>query len=136
MRSFILVLISVTALAAAGCGLNVQAPDLFMLTRAGAGGTLTLLVNDSGTIACDGSKPQTLPDPLLLQARDLASKLDSDAKSGLELPQRPDSVYRYTIRLQDGTIAFPDTAATARTELAQVELFVLQAQGACKINGA
>ncbi len=136
MRSFTLAVITVTALSAAGCGLNVQSPDLFMLTRTGAGSRLTLLVNDSGTIACDGAKPRTLPDPLLLQARDLATSLDSDAKSGLELPQRPDSVYRYTIRLQDGTIAFPDTAASTHKELAQVELFVLQARTACKINGA
>lgn len=135
MRHFIVAVIVVTALGAAGCGLNVQSPDLFLLTRVGAGSKLTLLVNDSGTIACDGAKPRTLPDPLLLQARDLAKNLDSDAKSGLKLPQRPDSVYRYTLRLQSGTIAFPDTAAGARAELAQVELFVLQARGACKING-
>ena len=30
----------------AGCGLSVQSPDLFLLTRTGQGRTLTLLVSD------------------------------------------------------------------------------------------
>jgi hypothetical protein len=124
-----------TCVALAACGLNVQSPDLFQLTRTGARGKLTLLVNDSGTIACNGRSAQSLPDPLLLQARDLASALDADAKAGLNIPQAPDSVFRYIVKLQDGTIAFPDTAASRRKELAQVELFVLQAtQNPCKLS--
>lgn len=132
MRILTAVVIILTGLLAAACGLKVQSPDLFMLTRAGAGSRLTLLVNDGGTIACNGATPRTLPDPLLLQARDLATSLDSDAKSALDLRQQANSVYRYTVRLQNGTIAFPDTAARRRKELAQVEVFVLQAQSACR----
>lgn len=115
----------------AGCGLNVQSPDLFLLTRTGQGPRLTMLVNDSGTISCNGARARSLADPLLLKARDLASALDNDAKAGLRLPQTPDAVYRFTIRLQDGAVAFPDTAGARHPELAQAELFVLQAQSAC-----
>jgi hypothetical protein len=120
----------------AGCGLNVQSPDLFLLTRTGAGRTLTLLVNDAGTISCDHGKARPLADPMLLQARDLASTLDDDAKAHLTLPQGPRSVYRFTIALQNGTVAFPDTAAAAHHELSQAELFALQAAGsACGSGG-
>ena len=118
---------------AAGCGLNVQSPDLFVLTRAGAGQKLTVLVNDSGTVRCNGGASKPLPDPLLLQARDLASKLDTDAKSNLRIAPGPNTVNRYTVKLQDGSISFPDTAGAAHRELAQTELFATQvADGPCR----
>jgi hypothetical protein len=111
----------------AGCGLDVQSPDLFQVTRSGAGRTLTVLVNDGGTIACNGGKPKALPDRLLLQARDLATNLNKDAKAKLTLNRTADSVFSYTVKVQNGTFTFPDTAASARKELAQLELFVVQA---------
>jgi hypothetical protein len=113
----------------AGCGFAVQAPDLLLLTRTGEGGRLMLLVNDGGTIACNGGRPRPLPDPLLLEARDLASALGGDAQEKLRIPSPANSVYRYTIRLQQGTIAFPDTAAASGKypRLAQAEQFALQA---------
>lgn len=117
----------------AGCGFDVQSPDLFLLTRTGPGHKLTMLVNDSGTVSCNGAATKPLPDPLLLQARDLATSLDNDAKAKLRIPPGPGSVYRYTVRLQDGTISFPDTAGTAHSELAQTELFATQvADGPCR----
>jgi hypothetical protein len=116
----------------AGCGENVQSPDLFLLTRTGQGQTLTLLVNDSGTISCDGRAPRPLPDQLLLVARDLANSLDDDAKAGLRIKRPPNSVFSYMVRLQDGTISFPDTAGSTRQELAQAEQFAVEAaQGPC-----
>lgn len=125
---------ALSALALAGCGLDVQSPDLFLLTRTGPGGRLTLLVNDSGTISCDGRRAQSLPDPLLLQARDLATSLDNDAQAGMHIAASADTVYRYSVRLQDGTITFPDTAGAHHQELAQAELFALQAaQNPCKV---
>jgi hypothetical protein len=114
------------------CGLNVQSADLFVLTRTGQGKPLTLLVNDSGTIRCNGGSAKPLPDRLLLQARDLANSLDADAKAKLRIAPAPASVASYTVKLQDGTISFPDTAASKRSELAQAELFALQAShGPC-----
>ena len=120
----------------AGCGFDVQSPDLFLLTRTGQAGKLTLLVNDSGTIRCNGGAAKQLPDPLLLQARDLATSLDGDAKSKLRIPAPTNSVYAYTVTLQDGTISFPDTAAARHSELAQAEQFALSAaQSVCGIGG-
>ena len=124
------------AIALAGCGLDVQSPDLFLLTRSGAGQHLQLLVNDSGTISCDGRTAKPLSDALLLQARDLAASLDSDAKSKLRFAAARGSVFSYTIKLQDGTLSFPDTAAGRRSELAGVELWAVQAaQGPCGLSG-
>jgi hypothetical protein len=123
----------------AGCGLSVQSPDLFLLTRTGQGQKLTLLVNDGGSIRCNGAPARTLPDRLLLQARDLASSLGGDAREQLRIPPPPrGSVFRYTIRLQQGTISFPDTATSSGRypRLAQAELFALRAaQQACGLSG-
>jgi hypothetical protein len=120
------------AMLLAACGENVQSPDLFVLTRTGQGQTLTLLVNDSGTIRCDGRAAKPLPDQMLLVARDLANSLDEDAKTGLHLPTPSNSVFSYTVRLEDGTIHFPDTAGSRHQELAQAEQFAVEAaQGPC-----
>jgi hypothetical protein len=111
-----------------GCGFEVEEPDLFLVTRTGAQGQrLSLLVNDGGTISCDGGKPKNLPDPQLLQARDLASELNTDVSSKLRFPGSARSVYSYTVKVQNGTMSFPDTAALSRKELSDLELFVVQA---------
>ena len=114
------------SLALAGCGLDVQSADLFKVTRSGAGTRpLTLLVNDSGTISCDSGKAKPLSDPQLLQARDLADNLNQDVT--LRFARNARSVFTYTVQVQKGTFSFPDTAASARKELSQLELFVVQA---------
>lgn len=126
-----------TALALLGsaCGLAVQSPDLFLLIRTGGGAKLTLLINDSGTISCDGGAAKQLSDPLLLRARDLATSLDTDAKAKLRIPPSKNSIYSYSVQLQDGTIRFPDTAALRHPELAQAVSFALQlAQRSCGIS--
>jgi hypothetical protein len=127
-----------TAVAAAvstGC-LSVQAGDLFLLTRTGAGPRLTLLVNDGGTVRCNGGAAKPLPDKLLLQARDLSSTLDDDAKNHLHIPRSANAVASYSVKLKDGTISFPDTSASAHSELAQLELLTVQiARGPCGLSG-
>jgi hypothetical protein len=123
------------AAALSGC-LSVQAADLFLLTRTGGGPKLTLLVNDSGTVRCDGGRAKPVPDRFLLQARDLANTLNTDAKNRLNLPRTPNTVAMYTVKLQNGTISFPDTAARTHSELAQLELLTVQvAQGPCGLSG-
>jgi hypothetical protein len=123
----------VAAAVLSGCGLNVESPDLFQVSRTGPGPKLTLLVNDGGTISCNGGKPISLPDPLLLQARDLSTSLNKDTNLHLRPNRR--SVFTYTVKVQTGTFTFPDTAASARKELAQLELFVVQAAAnPCGLN--
>jgi hypothetical protein len=135
-RALAATLLASAAALTGGCGFDVQSPDLFLLTRTGQGVTLTLLVNDGGTIRCNNARARKLSDPLLLRARDLANSLDNDARHGLRIAAPPNSAFRYTIKLQDGTIVFPDTAARAHSELAQAELFAVQAgQQACGLSG-
>jgi hypothetical protein len=110
----------------------VESPDLFLLTRTGNGQTLTLLVNSGGTIRCNGGPAKPLADKLLIVARGLATTLGSDATKKLNYPRTANSVYMYSVRLQQGTVTFPDTAGRRRSEFAQTELFALQAdQEAC-----
>jgi hypothetical protein len=124
-------------LAVCGCGLQVQSADLFLLTRVGEGQRLTILVNDSGTIRCNSQKTKPLSDALLIAARDLATNLDNDAQASLRIAAGPHTVYRYTIRLQDGTISFPDMAALKHHELSRAELFAVQAPAqACGIGAS
>jgi hypothetical protein len=119
-----------------GCGFDVASPDLFLLARTGEGKPLRLLVNDAGTIRCDGGRTRKLSDPLLLRARDIATSLAADAKRQLRIPASQNSTFHYTVKLQDGTISFPDTAAASHSELAQLELFAVQAaQQACGLAG-
>ena len=119
---------ALVAVLSAGCGFDVEQPDLFLVIRSNAEGQkLSLLVNDGGTISCNGGKPKNLPDPLLLQARDLASTLNNDVSAKLRFPASARSVFSYTVRVQNGTMSFPDTAALSRKELSDLELFVVQA---------
>ena len=117
---------------ATGCGLEVQGADLFLVTRTGEGQKLTLLVNDDGTISCNGGKAKQLPDPMLLVARDESNSLNNDVKLRFAADASAQSVYSYTVKVPNGTFTFPDTAGSARKELAQLELFVVQAaSGPC-----
>jgi hypothetical protein len=128
--------VAALAVALAGCGLDVQQADLFLLTRTGQGPKLTLLPNDSGTIRCDGGKARTLPDALLIEARDLAQDLDTDARRGLTIKPMAGTVFDYRVKLQNGTISFPDSAARTHKELSQATLFAAQAaQRACGLSG-
>ncbi len=134
MRLTHLALLMPAVVIVAACGLNIESADLFLLTRTGEGTKLTMLVNDSGTIRCNGGPVKTLSDPLLLQARDLATSLDNDATAKLHIPSPPESVFSYKVTLENGTITFPDTAGARHSELAQTEQFVLAAAPACGIS--
>jgi hypothetical protein len=125
MRLRAAALIVVTAALLAGCGFDVESPDLFLVTRTGPGPKQSELVNSSGTIACNGGKSKQLSDPLLIQARALSTTLNDDVK--LHFTRNAHSVFTYTVQVQNGTFRFPDTAASARKELAQLELFFVQA---------
>ena len=103
-----------------------------MLTRTGQGRTLTLLPNDGGTIRCDGGKARPLPDSLLIEARDLAQDLDKDARHTWPSRRHRGHRVHYRIKLEHGTITFPDSAARSRKELSRATLFAAQAaQRAC-----
>lgn len=119
-----------------GCGLDVQLQDLFLLTRTGQGSKLTMLVNDSGAIRCNGGKQKMLSSALLIQARTLSNTLASTAKKHLDLPAGPGTVFTYTVKVQQGTVRWSDRDTLHHRTLADIELFAAQAaQQACGLTG-
>ncbi|HWF50985.1 MAG TPA: hypothetical protein VG294_10130 [Solirubrobacteraceae bacterium] len=135
-RGLAVATISVATVAAlSGCGLAVQSADLFGVMRSGGGKPLTLVVNDGGTLRCNGAPAKPIPDRLLVVARSLTGQLDPDARKHLDLPSPAGSVYRYKVSLPKGTFSFPDTSAAHRPELAKLEQFVLEAKSRCAGGG-
>jgi hypothetical protein len=97
------------ALAAAGCG--TPPPDLFEVKRTGEdrNADVVVVVNDGGSVTCDGEK-HPLEADLLLRARQLLRDLQPQAELHLELPPGPRSQLRYSARMEAGTVAFSDTS--------------------------
>lgn len=123
------------AVSLGACGFDVRSPDVLLLTRTGQGTTLTLLINDGGSISCDGRPAKPLSDSLLIRARDLAVNLSGDATANLHLPAGAGTIFTYRIKLQAGTVVFSDHDATRHPILAQAEVFAAQtAQQACNLN--
>ena len=108
---------SAAGLLLGGCG--VASPDLFVLHRSGSvpGARLTLLVNDGGTVRCNGGPARAITSAQLIKARgavdDLKGKPDTPGPATLatQLPPGPRSIMRYVVRDEDGTVAFSDTSA-------------------------
>ena len=115
----------VLALAAlAACG--ARSPDLLVVERSGSipGAKLTLLVNDGGTVRCNGGAEHRLSAPQLLQARMIVRDLEKDADRERRLPPGPGSILRYRLRMEAGTVEFSDTSPAGRGgPFAQAQLF-------------
>ena len=122
--SIAVVAVLALVLALGGCG--AEYPDTLVLHRTGSlpGARLTLLVNDGGTVRCNGGRAIQLPPRQLLDARRIARDLMEEAEEDLRLPAPSGSLLRFRIRTQDGTVAFSDVdAARGRPELAAVVAF-------------
>jgi len=93
----------------AGCG--TPPPDLFEVTRSGAdrNANVTLVVNDGGSVTCNG-KSHPLDAPDLLRARQLLRDLEPQAQLHLALPPGPNSELSYKARMEAGNVAFSDTS--------------------------
>ena len=104
-----LALVLALAVAAAGCG--TPPPDLFEVKRTGEGpnADVDVVVNDGGSVTCNG-KEHPLDADLLLRARQILRDLQPQAELHLELPPGPGSQLRYRARMEAGTVAFADTS--------------------------
>jgi hypothetical protein len=93
----------------AGCG--SPSPDLFEVERSGAdrNANVTMVVNDGGSVTCNG-KEHPLDADRLLRARELSRDLAEQAELGIELPPGPRSQLAYRVRMEAGTVAFSDTS--------------------------
>ena len=125
----------VAAAALAGCG--QPSPDLFAVTRSGDGPNddITLVVNDGGTVRCNGGAPRPLGGDRLLRARELSRELAAAAELGLELPPREDELLRYRARLEAGTVSFSDTSPDRPPSLDRLTGFVADvAENVCGVE--
>lgn len=84
---------------------------------------MTLLVNDGGTVRCNGGEPRALSARQLLDARRIAEDLSQEAHDHVTLPAPSDSLLRYRLRTEEGTVTFSDVDAGRRPELAPVIVF-------------
>jgi hypothetical protein len=97
------------ALVLAGCG--TPPPDLFEVTRSGAdrNANVTIVVNDGGSVSCDG-KSHPLDAKDLLRARQLVRDLAPQAQLHLALPPGPGTQLSYKARMEAGNVSFSDTS--------------------------
>lgn len=95
-------------LALAGCG--TPSADLFEVTRTGRdpNANVRLLVGDGGTVTCNDAAPKAIDGPTLLEARDIARQLATQAELAIELPPGEGATLRYRVRSEAGTVAFSD----------------------------
>jgi hypothetical protein len=124
----------------AGCGDNIELPDLFVVQRTGgaAGEVLTEVVNEGGGVRCEESPARVLgpthqlSDPQLIEARGVTEELQTPSAKHLSLPPRPGSVFSYYMRNPEGTVRFADNSAAQPSALRHLVLFVLEvAQKVC-----
>jgi hypothetical protein len=130
VRSAAVVMLAVAAMLA-GCGENVELPDLFLVTRTGGGETLTVLINEGGAVHCyrrpaHPGPTRQLSDQQLILARGIAEELQKPSSKHLALPPRPGSVFRYYVRDAEGTVRFADNSAGQPTVLRQLAYLVLE----------
>jgi type IV pilus biogenesis protein CpaD/CtpE len=99
----------VAALAALLAGCGSRPPDLMVVERSGADpkANVELLVNDGGSVECNGSEHE-LDAERLLTARHLVDDLERQAELSIELPRGPGTQLSYRVRMEAGTIAFSD----------------------------
>ena len=95
------------ALAASACG--GPAASLYGVIRSGTipGADITLVPSGDGTVKCDG-RSHELPDPLLINAENLADAMAGPATKGVRLPSGPRPVYTYVVTTPSGTFSFSD----------------------------
>lgn len=106
----------------AGCG--TPSPDLFVVDRSGAdrNANVEVLVNDGGSVTCNGNK-HPLDADRLLKARQLERDLEPQAQLGIDLPRGAGSDLTYKVRMEGGSIAFSDRSAGIPTTFQRLAQF-------------
>jgi hypothetical protein len=94
-------------LTVAGCG--TAPPDLFLVERSGkdANANVELVVNDGGSVTCNGEE-HPLDADRLLTARRLLREIEPQAELAVDLPPGPGTELSYRARMEKGAIAFSD----------------------------
>jgi hypothetical protein len=118
-----------------GCG--QMSPDLFEVQRSGkdANANVDLVVNDGGTVRCNKGNDIALPGKQLLDARELARQLEKQASLSIELPPAANSILRYRVRTDNGSVAFSDTSTDKPKAFDELQQFTKDViENTCKID--
>lgn len=117
------------ALLLCGCGGNgVLSADLFEVKRTGSvpGAQLTLVINEDGTVRCDGGRPLPISDPQLVLARGVQEELKEAVSNHVDLPPRNGSVLSYYLRDGEGYLRFSDNSAGQSKTMHELQALVLE----------
>ena len=98
------------AVALGACG--TPSPDLFVVHRDGTvpGAKLDLLVSDT-TARCNDRAARPLTSAQIIEARDIAKDLRKVQSGEVAVPpSRPAQIFRFSVRTEDGTLRYGDTA--------------------------
>ncbi len=91
-----------------------------------------LVVNEGGTVRCDGGPALPISDSQLVVARGVQEELQEAASKHLLLPAKSGSVLSYYLRDQDGTVRFSDNSLAKPKALRELQKLVLEVgQGVC-----
>jgi hypothetical protein len=119
-----------------GGGSGVLSADLFEVKRVGAGSSLTLVINEGGTVRCNGGPPRTISDPQLVLARGVQEELKEAVSQHVDLPPRPGSVFSYYLRDEEGYVRFSDNSAGQSKIMRELQKLVLEVgEGVCGVGG-
>jgi hypothetical protein len=126
--------LAVTATAA--CASGAPAHDLFLVQRSGSipGARLALRVTDDGRASCNRGPLVEITSAQLIAAREVERDLEQLAKRRFALPPGRDSVLRYRVVLEDGSVRFADDSRgqpPALFRLAKLTRDV--ARGSCRL---
>jgi len=112
------------AAVAAGCGGDYS--DLLAVQRTGSlpDADVAFVINDGGTIRCDGGEEQPLPSQLLLEARDVVDALRPEFEERTSYPRSPSALLRFDAETADGEMAFNDVDGRRDEDLGRLILLV------------
>lgn len=100
----------------AGCG--SRAADLIAVQRSGdiPGARLTMVMTDDGRVRCNNGPDQMVTSRQLIDAREIVRALEGEddevgpADRGVRLPPGRESILRYDVRIEAGSVSFADSS--------------------------
>ncbi|MBB4664359.1 hypothetical protein [Conexibacter arvalis] len=123
-RRLVLGAAAAVALTAAGCGGAYS--DLLAIERTGSlpDARVSFVINDGGTIRCDGGEEEQLPSKLLLEARDIVDALRAEFEARTVYPRSSSALLRFRAETADGEMAFSDVDGPRDPDVARLVLLV------------
>ena len=123
-RRIVVAAAATAALALAGCGGAYS--DLLAVERTGSlpDARVSYVVNDGGTIRCDGGDEQQLPSKLLLESRDVVRALREQFEARTDYPRSPRALLRFRAETADGEMTFSDIDGARDPDLGRLVLLV------------